>query len=291
MKQYHDLLLDILENGEQQDDRTGVGTLSVFGRQMRFDLSKGFPAITTKKLAWRAVKGELLWFIEGSGDERRLAEITHGTREEVVTIWTANALDEQWKSRAKYSGDLGRIYGVQWRSWNAHAKRWTSSSESEPIYIDQIKVLVEGIKNNPTSRRHILTAWNVAELNQMCLPPCHFAAQFYVSKDQRLSCMFTMRSTDLFLGAPFNIASYALLTHMIAQVCGLGVGELVMSMGDAHIYLNHQDQVREQLTREPYELPQLSLNPNIIDIDKFTMDDIQLVGYKSHDTIKAPMAV
>jgi thymidylate synthase len=291
MKNYQELLEDILTNGEMRDDRTGVGTISVFGRQLRFDLNAGFPAITTKKLAWRAVKGELLWFLEGSGNERRLAEITHGTAEGNVTIWTPNALDPKWKPNTKSEGDLGRIYGVQWRSWATDRVRWTSSSESEPVVIDQIADLITGIKNNPMSRRHVLTAWNPAELDQMVLPPCHFAAQFYVSKDQRLSCMFTMRSTDLFLGAPFNIASYALLTHMIAHVCGLRVGELVMSMGDAHIYLNHQDQVREQLTREPLELPELWLNPEVRDIDNFTMDDIQLVDYKSHGPIKARMAV
>jgi thymidylate synthase len=291
MKNYLELLEDILTNGEMRDDRTGVGTISVFGRQLRFDLTQGFPAVTTKKLAWRAVKGELLWFLEGSGNERRLAEITHGTAEGNVTIWTPNAQDPKWKQRTRVEGDLGRVYGVQWKFWRTGRQRWTSSSESEPVVIDQIADLITGIKNNPMSRRHVLTAWNPAELDQMVLPPCHFAAQFYVSKDQRLSCMFTMRSTDLFLGAPFNIASYALLTHMIAHVCGLRVGELVMSMGDAHIYLNHQDQVREQLTREPLELPELWLNPEVRDIDNFTMDDIQLVDYKSHGPIKAKMAV
>jgi thymidylate synthase len=274
-----------------RDDRTGVGTLSVFGRQLRFDLNRGFPAITTKKLAWRAVKGELLWFLEGSGNERRLAEITHGDSSGKVTIWTPNALDPKWKPNAKSDGDLGRIYGVQWRTWATDRVRWTSSSESEPVVIDQIAELIDGIKTNPTSRRHILSAWNVGELDRMALPPCHVLAQFYVSKDGKLSCHMYQRSVDVFLGLPFNIASYALLTHMIAHVCGLGVGELVISTGDTHIYLDHQDQVREQLERKPMDPPELWLNPEIKNIDDFKMDDIQLVEYQSHGSIKAKMAV
>jgi thymidylate synthase len=291
MKTYLELLSDILSNGEIRGDRTGVGTISVFGRQLRFDLNKGFPAVTTKKLAWRAVKGELLWFLEGSGNERRLAEITHGTAEGTVTIWTPNALSSFWKPHATYVGDLGRIYGVQWRDWRTHQKRWTSSSESEDVTVDQIAVLIDGIKNNPNSRRHILSAWNVAELDQMSLPPCHVLAQFYVSGDGKLSCHMYQRSVDVFLGLPFNIASYALLTNMIAHVCSLKVGELVISTGDTHIYLDHQDQVREQLERDTLALPELWLNPEVRDIDKFTMDDIQLVGYTSHGSIKANMAV
>jgi thymidylate synthase len=284
-------LQDILETGEMRDDRTGVGTLSVFGRQLRFDLNRGFPAVTTKKLAWRAVKGELLWFLEGSGNERRLAEITHGDSDGKVTIWTPNAMSSDWKPNAKSEGDLGRIYGVQWRTWATDRVRWTSSSESEPIVIDQIAELVNGLKTNPTSRRHILSAWNVGELDKMALPPCHVLAQFYVSKDGKLSCHMYQRSVDVFLGLPFNIASYALLTHMIAHVCDLGVGELVISTGDTHIYLDHQDQVREQLERKTMDLPELWLNPEIKNIDDFKMDDIQLVGYQSHGTIKAKMAV
>jgi thymidylate synthase len=291
MKKYLKLLQDILETGEMRDDRTGVGTLSVFGRQLRFDLNRGFPAITTKKLAWRAVKGELLWFLEGSGNERRLAEITHGDSSGKVTIWTPNALDPKWKPNAKSEGDLGRIYGVQWRTWATDRVRWTSSSESEPVVIDQIAELIDGIKTNPTSRRHILSAWNVGELNQMALPPCHVLAQFYVSKDGKLSCHMYQRSVDVFLGLPFNIASYALLTHMITHVCGLSVGELVISTGDTHIYLDHQDQVREQLERKPMDPPELWLNPEIKNIDDFTMNDIQLVEYHSHGPIKATMAV
>jgi len=276
MKQYHDLLIDILQNGEEKDDRTGVGTKSIFGRQLRFNLQKGFPAITTKKLAWKACKGELLWFLEGSRDERRLAEITHGTREGNVTIWTPNALAPYWKDKAEFEGDLGPVYGVQWRSWAG---------------TDQIAELIHNLKTNPNSRRHILSAWNVGELEQMALPPCHVMSQYYVSKNNELSCHMYQRSVDTFLGLPFNIASYALLTHMIAQVCDMKVGKLVISTGDTHIYKDHVDQVKEQLSRQEYSLPTLWLNPDVKDIDKFTMDDIKLVDYKSHGQIKANMAV
>ena len=282
MKQYHDLLEDILKNGESRDDRTGVGTISVFGRQLRFDLDSGFPAITTKKLAWKACVGELLWFLEGSNDERRLAEITHGSKEGKVTIWTPNALAPYWKSKAKFEGDLGPVYGVQWRKWEG--PRWGS-------LIDQVSNLVDSLKNDPNSRRHIISAWNVGELKDMALPPCHVMSQFYVSKDKKLSCHMYQRSVDVFLGLPFNIASYALLTHMIAQVCGLGVGELVISTGDTHIYKDHIEQVNEQLRREAYPQPTLWLNPEVKDIDSFTMDDIKLQNYQSHDSIKAVMAV
>ena len=290
MKQYLDLLQDILDNGETKDDRTGVGTISVFGRSIRFDLRRGFPAVTTKKLAWRACKGELLWFIEGSGDERRLAEITHGETGG-VTIWTPNAYAPYWRDKAKFHGDLGRVYGVQWRSWLTGRKRWTSSSEHEPDSVDQLANLIEGLKRDPNGRRHILNAWNVGELEQMALPPCHVMSQFYVNKNKELSCHMYQRSVDVFLGLPFNIASYALLTHLIAQCCDLTVGELIISTGDTHIYQTHLEQVREQLTREPLSLPKLNLNPDIKDIDKFTMDDIQLENYKSFDSIKAKMAV
>ena len=277
MKAYHDLLLDILNNGEMRDDRTGVGTISVFARQLRFDLRETFPAITTKKLAWKSCVGELLWFLEGSSDERRLAEITYGYRDtSKVTIWTPNALAGYWKPKAKFQGDLGRVYGVQWRDWTG---------------IDQIKNLIEGLKNNPNSRRHILSAWNVGELDEMALPPCHVMSQYYVSKNGELSCHMYQRSVDVFLGLPFNIASYALLTHMLAQVCDLKVGELIISTGDTHIYKDHIDQVNEQLRREMYKQPTLWLNPNIKDINKFTMEDIKLIDYRSHDTIKAKMAV
>lgn len=276
MKQYHDLLKDILENGEERTDRTTVGTLSVFGRQLRFDLRDGFPAITTKKLAWKACVGELLWFLEGSSDERRLADITHGTGTGKVTIWTPNAMAPYWKPKAKFEGDLGRVYGVQWRDWAG---------------IDQVKKLIERLKTNPFDRRHILSAWNVAELDQMALPPCHVMSQFYVSKNKELSCHMYQRSVDVFLGLPFNIASYALLTHMIAQVCGLKVKELVISTGDTHIYKDHIDQVKEQLTREEYPLPKLWLNPVVDDIFFFSLDDCRLLEYKSHGSIQAKMAV
>lgn len=282
MKQYHDLLEDILKNGETRDDRTGVGTISVFGRQLRFDLSAGFPAITTKKLAWKACVGELLWFLEGSRDERRLAEITHGSKEGTVTIWTPNALAPYWKSKAKFEGDLGRVYGVQWRKWEG--PRWGKLT-------DQIAKVIDSLKNDKHSRRHIISAWNVGELEDMALPPCHVMSQFYVNNEHKLSCHMYQRSVDVFLGLPFNIASYALLTHMLAQVCGLKVGELIISTGDTHIYRDHVNQVNIQLSRTEYPLPTLWLNPNINDIDKFTMDDIKLQNYVSHDTIKANMAV
>jgi len=289
MEQYHNLLEDILTNGEERLDRTGVGTLSVFGRQLRFYLTKNFPAITTKKLAWRACAAELLWFLEGSSDERRLSEITHGTRDSSKsTIWTGNAQASYWKPKAKYEGDLGRVYGVQWREWDTHT---TNICQAEPIYIDQIKQVIEGIKKDPFGRRHIVSAWNVAELNKMALPPCHVMFQFYVGNNNTLSCHMYQRSVDTFLGLPFNIASYALLTHMIAHVTGLTAKELVISTGDTHLYLDHIDQVKEQLNRQAFELPTLRLNPEVKNIDKFTMDDIKLNNYQSHDAIKAKMAV
>ena len=303
MKQYLDLLKDILDNGETKDDRTGVGTISVFGRNIRFDLRRGFPAVTTKKLAWRACVGELLWFLEGSGDERRLAEITHGETGG-VTIWTPNAYAPYWRDKAKFHGDLGRVYGVQWRKWNKYTlKRSIDTVEhennavthfdakltTEPV--DQLANLIEGLKRDPNGRRHILNAWNVGELEEMALPPCHVMSQFYVNKNKELSCHMYQRSVDVFLGLPFNIASYALLTHMIAQVCDLKVGELIISMGDTHIYQTHLEQVKEQLQREPMALPTLFLTHTIKDIDKFTMNDIQLENYKSHDQISAKMAV
>jgi thymidylate synthase len=299
MQQYHNLLEDILNNGEVKDDRTGVGTISVFGRQLRFDLSKGFPAITTKKLAWKSVVSELLWFIEGTGDERRLAEILHGSRDDAnSTIWTGNAQATYWKAKARHEGDLGRVYGVQWRHWNRYVEQKDFGSAFhggrrlavDKREIDQLANLIEGIKTDPNGRRHIMTAWNVAELDQMALPPCHVMCQFYVSNG-KLSCHMYQRSVDVFLGLPFNIASYALLTHMIAHVCNLTVGELVISTGDTHIYSNHIEQVKEQLSREEYPLPILFLNPEIKGIDFFSMDDIMLFDYKSHGTIKAEMAV
>ena len=303
MKQYLALLHDILETGETRDDRTGVGTIGVFGRTIRFDLRKSFPAVTTKKLAWRACVGELLWFIEGSSDERRLAEITHGTREGTTTIWTPNALANYWKPRAKFEGDLGRVYGVQWRHWRSIKERgpgtfkddfgstYKRTGDIQVNEVDQLKNLIKGLKEDPFSRRHILSAWNVGDMDQMALPPCHVMSQFYVNKNRELSCHMYQRSVDVFLGLPFNIASYALLTHMIAQVCDLKVGELVISTGDTHIYTNHVAQVKEQMSRQPFALPTLKLNPDVTEIDKFTMNDIELVDYESHGPIKAEMAV
>lgn len=299
MKQYHNLLQDILDNGEEKDDRTNVGTFSVFGRQLRFDLRNGFPAITTKKLAWKACVGELLWFIEGSGDERRLAEITHGTADGKVTIWTPNAMAPYWKPKAQFEGDLGRVYGVQWRHWNKYSteKDYGDAHNGgkrlavDNTEVDQLSVLIDGLKNDPNSRRHILSAWNVGELDQMALPPCHVMCQFHVSKYRELSCHMYQRSVDVFLGLPFNIASYALLTHMIAHVCDFTVADLVISTGDTHIYKNHVDQVKEQLSRRAFGMPSLILNPDVKDITKFTMNDIHLEGYESHGPIKAEMAV
>lgn len=300
MKQYLELLKDILDNGEERTDRTSVGTISVFARQLKFDLSRGFPAITTKKLAWKAVVGELLWFIEGSSSERRLAEITHGTAEGTVTIWTPNALAPYWKDKAQFKGDLGRIYGVQWRHWKSHIPEGEPDIDDEygktwfdPIYkeIDQLSILIEGIKKDPNSRRHILTAWNPGELDSMALPPCHVLCQFYVNKNKELSCHMYQRSVDAFLGLPFNIASYALLTHLIAQVCGLGVAELVISTGDTHIYTPHVEQVKEQLSRAPLVLPTLKINSTIKNIDDFIPESIELVDYKCYPAIKADMVV
>ena len=284
MKTYLESLQHILDNGETRTDRTGVGTLSVFGIQQRYDLSKSFPAVTTKKLAFKACLSELLWFIEGSTDERRLAEILHGTRDsEKKTIWTANSKDFG-------SNDLGPVYGKQWRQWETN-RSVTFKDETVPLVIDQLQELIESIKTNPTSRRHILTAWNPGEIDQMALPPCHCFAQFYVSSDNKLSCQIYQRSCDMFLGVPFNIASYSLLTHMIAQVCGLEVGDLVHVLGDAHIYLNHLEQVKEQLQREPLPAPTLWINPDINNIDDFAMDDFKLENYNPMESIKAPMAV
>lgn len=288
---YLNLLKDILANGEHRSDRTGTGTISKFGAQMRFDLSQGFPALTTKKLAWKSVVSELLWFIEGSGDELRLREILHGNRNsDKKTIWTDNATASYWteKRMQRNAGDLGRIYGVQWRKWRKPLIRVNKVILQNH---DQILELVTNLKNDPYSRRHILTAWNPGELELMALPPCHLLAQFYVSQDQKLSCQMYQRSADMFLGVPFNIASYGLLTHMLAQVCNLDVGELIIVLGDAHIYKNHVEQVNEQLKRSPLPLPFLKLNPDIKDITKFTMNDINLLNYTSHESIKAPMAV
>lgn len=406
MKQYHKLLKNILENGTQKLDRTGTGTLSVFVDTMRFDLSKGFPAVTTKKLAWKAVVTELLWFIEGSGDEKRLKELLHNDYySEKNTIWSPNANAPYWKPKGLFEGDLGLIYGNMWRKWETDGKKielvkkreleestniekdllnkeyklrnkidkdilhlwkkimkkclknkklsistdwqnfeifqreiksiagfysWAKnkkeydldcyyyntfqfgkkSSTFLPVkyvekmskekqktesyrkvyYIDQLKNLIQEIKDNANSRRHILTAWNPAKLEEMGLPPCHTFSQFEVSNG-KLNCMLYCRSQDVFLGTPFNIASYSLFLHMLAQVCGLEVGEYIHVGGDCHIYNNHIEGVKEQLKRKPLELPKLILNPNIKDIDDFTIEDIKLEGYQSYDKIAGTMAV
>ena len=299
MQQYKELLQDILDNGEVKDDRTGIGTYSVFGRHLRFDLRRGFPAVTTKKLAWKACVGELLWFIEGSSDERRVAEITHGSREDTVTIWTPNALSPYWKHKAKFEGDLGRVYGVQWRHWNKYrtekdmgaAHKGGTRLAVDQTEVDQLANLIKGLTEDPNGRRHILSAWNVSELDEMALPPCHVMSQFYVNKNKELSCHMYQRSVDVFLGLPFNIASYALLTHLLAHHCNLKVGELVISTGDTHIYKDHIEQVNEQLTRETYPLPTLMLNAEKNNIFEMTMADIHLENYQSHGPIKATMAV
>ena len=287
---YLNALQEILDTGNHRPDRTGVGTISKFGIQMRFDLAQGFPAVTTKRLAWKAVKSELLWFIEGSGDENRLKEILHGDRySDKKTIWSDNATAPYWTNKRlqRHAGDLGRVYGVQWRRWRAPLVRINKVVLQN---CDQLLSLIDGIKKDPHSRRHIITAWNPGELELMALPPCHMMAQFYVCNG-KLSCQMYQRSADMFLGVPFNIASYALFTHMIAQACELEVGELIVALGDAHIYKNHVDQVKEQLARKPLPLPKLQLNPEIKDVTKFSMEDIELVDYTSHEAIAAPMAV
>lgn len=311
MQNYLDLMNEVLTKGDFLPDRTGTGTYSLFGCQLKYDLRRGFPAVTTKKLAFKAVLSELLWFIEGSGDERRLAEILHGTRDSSKkTIWTENAEADYWKPKAAFEGDLGRVYGTLWRD----LKRYVPADSLVPnkaIYwegrdvkttgllqayvsvnkIDQVQQLIDGIKKDPYGRRHIISAWIPTELTDMALPPCHMMCQFHINARKELSCMMTQRSADLFLGVGFNIASYAILTHMVAQVTGYSVGELTLNFGNCHIYKNHVDQVLEQLDREPKPLPTLWLNPEVKDIFSFKMDDIRLEGYDHHPAIKAPMAV
>ena len=264
MKQYLDLLSDVKSNGIEKEDRTGTGTLSVFGYQMRFDLNKGFPLLTTKKIHLKSVIHELLWFLTGNTNIQYL-------KDNGVSIW------DEW---ADENGDLGPVYGFQWRSW--------SSSNGQSI--DQIKNLIDGIKHNPDSRRLIVSAWNVAEIDNMKLPPCHAFFQFYIA-DNKLSCQLYQRSADIFLGVPFNIASYALLTKMIAQVCELECGDFVHTLGDAHIYLNHIEQVNEQLSRTPKSLPVMNINSAIKDIFKFKYEDFELLNYDPDPLIKAPIAV
>jgi thymidylate synthase len=274
-KAYLDALTEIMDSGIDRDGRNGA-TRAKFAIQMRHNFADGFPALTSKKLAFKAVKSELLWFLEGSGDDNRLKELNGSEK----TIWTANAEAPYWVPKAKFPGDLGRVYGVQWRSWK----------KPDGTTVDQIAQVIDKIKNDPTDRRLIVTAWNPGELDEMALPPCHMMFQFFVA-DDKLSLHMVQRSCDMFLGVPFNIASYALLLSMVAQVTGKIPHELVMTLNDAHIYHDHFDAVKEQLTREPLPLPTLWLNPEITDINSFTMDDIKLVGYESHDAIKAPMAV
>ena len=296
MKSYLDTMRHIMFHGDDRGDRTGVGTRGIFGVETRYNLQDGFPAMTTKKLAWKSVVSELLWFLEGSGDERRLCEIRHGSvDEDKKTIWTANAEAGYWKEKAKFKGDLGRVYGVQWRHWQTFHPLGHPDGDGlvtgRMVETDQIANLIDGLKNDPFGRRHLLTAWNPGELDQMALPPCHLLAQFSVTSSGKLDCKMYQRSCDMFLGVPFNIASYALLTHMIAQVCGLEVGTFIHTLGDAHIYNNRFDAVEEQLTRSPLKLASVKLNPLIKDIDGFTMEDIELVDYHCLSGIRAPMAV
>ena len=264
MKTYLDLMRHVLEHGVRKDDRTGTGTLSVFGYQMRFDLARGFPLLTTKKVHLKSVIHELLWFLQGSTNVKYL-------RDNGVTIW------DEW---ADPKGELGPVYGYQWRSWPAPGGK----------HIDQVTQVVDQIRRNPDSRRLIVSAWNVADIPNMALAPCHAFFQFYVA-DGRLSCQLYQRSADIFLGVPFNIASYALLTMMVAQVTGLKAGDFVHTLGDAHLYLNHLEQAREQLARTPKALPVMKLNPAVNDLFAFTFDDFRLEGYDPHPAIKAPIAV
>ena len=280
MKAYLDLLTDVLENGIDKDDRTGTGTRAVFGRQLRFDLDPlrsaeqggGFPLLTTKKVHTKSILHELLWFVAGDTNANTLKDAG-------VSIW------DEW---ADENGELGPVYGAQWRRWRAAAPQ--DAESAEPIEIDQLGDLVEQIRTNPDSRRHILSAWNVGEISSMKLPPCHLLVQFNV-QNGRLHCAMTMRSCDVFLGLPFNIASYALLTMMMAQVTDLVPGELIVSLGDTHIYQNHFEQVRRQLTREPRPLPTMTLNPGVKSLFDFKYEDFQLSGYDPHPGIKAPIAV
>ena len=264
MKQYHDLLKHILENGTRKEDRTGTGTISIFGHQMRFDLSEGFPVVTTKKLHLRSIIHELLWFLKGDTNIKYLHDNN-------VTIW------DEW---ADENGDLGPVYGYQWRSWPT----------PDGKHIDQISNLIEQIKRNPDSRRLLVSAWNVAYVDQMALPPCHTMFQFYVANG-KLSCQLYQRSADTFLGVPFNIASYALLTMMVAQVCDLEPGEFIHTFGDAHLYNNHIEQAKLQLSRDLRPLPQMKMNPNVKDLFAFTYEDFELINYDPHPHIKAAVAV
>lgn len=264
MKQYLDLMQKVLDEGQEKSDRTGTGTLSIFGHQMKFDLSKGFPLVTTKKVHLKSIIHELIWFLQGSTNISYL-------KENGVSIW------DEW---ADENGDLGPVYGAQWRSW----------PDGNNGTIDQIENLINGINNNPDSRRHIVSAWNPALVDEMALPPCHSLFQFYVANGE-LSCQLYQRSADIFLGVPFNIASYALLTHMIAQVCNLKAGKFVHTLGDAHLYINHLEQAKLQLSREIMGLPEVKLSSNVDNIFDFKFEDIEIVNYESHPAISAPIAV
>ena len=266
MRKYLDLLQDVLDNGEESPDRTGVGTLSVFGRQVRYDLRQGFPLLTTKKLHLRSIIIELLWFLKGGTNVSYL-------QENGVSIW------DEWADET--TGELGPVYGKQWRSWEGADGR----------VVDQISQLIEGLVKEPHSRRHVVSAWNVAEIDSMALPPCHCLFQFYVSRDGYLSCQLYQRSADIFLGVPFNIASYSLLVMMVAQVCGLKAGEFIHTFGDLHLYRNHLEQAREQLSRQPYDLPRMRLNPDVKDIFSFEYGDFELSDYYYDSAISAPIAV
>jgi thymidylate synthase len=278
LEQYLGLLSHVLETGEKREDRTGTGTLSVFGYQMRFDLGRGFPLVTTKKCHVRSILHELLWFLQGNTN----LEYLHANK---VTIW------DEW---ADEKGDLGPVYGFQWRNWGAD---WAPASQGGPKerpgvpVVDQMARLVEDIRKNPYSRRHIVSAWNVSDLGRMALPPCHVLFQFYVHKDGRLSCQLYQRSADIFLGVPFNIASYATLLLMVAQVTGLKPGMFVHTLGDAHLYLNHLEQAKLQLTREPRPLPRLTLNPAVKSLFEFKYEDFKLEGYDPHPAIAAEISV
>jgi thymidylate synthase len=289
---YIKALNHILTNGETRADRTGIGTKGIFGYQTRYNLQAGFPAVTTKRLAWKAVVAELLWFLEGSTDERRLAEILYGNRDlSNNTIWTANA-DNQAMALGHEHNDqtkeLGPIYGKQWREWRTDLWEQTKSEST-----DQISSLIAALQHDPFSRRHIVSAWNVSELPQMSLPPCHVLTQFYVSNDGRLSCQLYQRSVDAGLGLPFNIASYALLTHMMAQITGLKVGDFIHTSGDMHIYLNHIDAIKEQITRKPYKLPTLIM-PKFNTLNELLQTNVKdyiLDGYEHHPSLKMKMAI
>jgi thymidylate synthase len=278
MYQYLEAIQCIMDDGQDVSDRTGVGTRTIFGYQMRFNLMESFPAVTTKKLAWKSVVGELLWFLEGSTSDSRLAEITHGDKTK-NTIWTANA-NKQGKALGYTDGELGPVYGSQWRNFNGDG-------------VDQIKTIIHQIKNDPDSRRIILSAWNPSQIDIMTLPPCHTMCQFRVINGS-LSCQLYQRSADMFLGVPFNIASYSLLTHMMAQICNLRVGEFIWTGGDCHIYQNHFDQVTQQLERSPTRKHPMLVMPSFDNLEQLLStktEDYKLVGYNPMDTIKAPMAV